>query len=417
MGIAKSPKVVTDGLVFYYDQNNIKSYAGPAIQNLSKTLISNYHNTTSSATGRSYAGGYENVIIPQIGSTRSAYIDIQNNYTSFSPNSGDCCPSPHTYGSDIVVSPSTLYTYAIVYKVNSGYTHPNYMYRYEYTSLGGTYVTEAGVHSDSNRIHLGDGWYWAWGTFTTQATTNILTYVASFYYRYSQSTDRLSIAKVLIAPGNHTGLHPKYWPDVNTTRSSTQSLVDITSRKTITVSNLTYSSNGAFSFNGTNSGITTSSTASSLGISNNITISLFTRRAASPTNALQGQVGFGSGGSISIKNSDYYFADVISTNNTRYIVPITPAGGSMSSYANVWVNLCVTVSGTSINTYLNGVLATSQTMDSNIKGFSSETLSVGEGYGYFRLQGDVDNVNVYNRALTASEVAQNFNSLKGRYGI
>lgn len=417
MALAHSPSIVTNGLVFYYDQNNIKSFKGPAIQNIAPNLTSNYGTTPSTATGRSYSGGFEIVDIPQLGSTSAAFTNMQNNYTSFTPNSTDCCPSPFTYGNGVAVTPSTQYTYGIVYKVISDYTHPNFMYRYEYTANGGAYVTEAGIHNNSNRVALGNGWYWAWGTFTTQATTNWLGYLGFFYYRYSNTTDKMYVAKVLITPGNYTGLHPKYWPNANTTRSSTQAVNDILGRNTITVSSLTYASNGSFSFNGTSSGITTALSASTLGISNNLTISLFTRRAASPTNALQGQVGFGTGGSISIKNSDYYFADVYSANNTRYIVPITPVGVGMSPYANVWVNLCVTVSGTSVNTYLNGVLATSQTMDSNIKGFTSEVLGVGEGYGYFRLQGEVDNVNVYNRALTAAEVQQNFETLRGRYGI
>ena len=63
MGLIQSPRVATDGLVFYYDQNNPKSYQGPAIQNLAATLA--FNNTTG--TGISIAGGYETVNVPQIG--------------------------------------------------------------------------------------------------------------------------------------------------------------------------------------------------------------------------------------------------------------------------------------------------------------------------------------------------------------
>lgn len=417
MGLAQSPKVVTNGLVFYYDQNNIKSYKGPAIQNLAPGLASNYGSVPSTATGRSYSGGTEVVNVPQLGPTSVAFTNIQNNYTSFTPNSTDCCPSPHTYTGNFAVSPSTLYTYAIVYRCLSGYTHPNFMYRYEYTSNGGTYVTEAGVHNNTNRIHLGDGWYWAWATFTTQATTNWIAYAGSFYYRYSDKNDKFSIAKVLIAQGDYSGLHPKYWPNVNTTRASTAVVEDITKNNTVTASSLAYSSSGSISFNGSNSDLTASKTASQLGITTALTVSIFTKRAASPTNALQGQAGFGSGGSISLKNSTYYFADINSATPTRYIVPFTPAGGSMTPYENVWVHLCVTVTGTTIKTYLNGALQNTQAMDTTIKSFSSEVFGLGAGYGYFRLQGEVGAASVYNRALTDEEVAQVFNALRGRYGI
>jgi hypothetical protein len=290
------------------------------------------------------------------------------------------------------------------------------MYRYEYTANGGSYVTEAGIHSNSNRVSLGDGWFWAWGTFTTQATTNWIAWAAAFYYRYSNTTDKLSIAKVLITQGNYTSLHPRYWPEVNTTRSNTQALLDIVANNTITASSLSYANNGSFSFNGTDGGLTTSTAASSMGITTDFTISIFTKRASSPTNALQGQAGFGSGGSASIKNSGNYFADIYSATPTRYIVNIT-SSGSMTPYENVWVNLCVTVSGTSIKTYLNGVLAGSTTMDTTVKSFGSEVFGIANGYGYFRMQGEVGVASVYNRALTAEEIAQNFNALRGRYGI
>ena len=413
MAVFSGPKVSTSGLVFNYNQDSIKSYKGPTIQNLAASI--GYNN--SSATGISIAGAYETVNVPQIGELNATASVIQNNYNVFSPNSGDCCPSPFFYGNGLAVTPSTLYTYAIVYKVLSDYTNANYMYRYEFTSNGGTLVIEQGIHSDSNRIHLGDGWYWAWGTFTTAATTNWIGYHGAFYYRYSSIPDKMWIARVLLTPGNFTSLHPKYWPNVNTTRSSTQTLFDLTNRSTVTATSLTHTSNGTFSFDGTSSGITTSADASTLGISNDLTISIVTRRAASPTNALQGQAGFGSGGSISIKNSSYYFADAISTNSTRYILPITPAGGSMTPYENVWVNLCVTVSGTSVITYLNGVLASNQTMDGNLKAFPTEVFGLGNGYGYFRTQGNISIAQVYNRALTAAEISQNFQAIRGKYGI
>jgi hypothetical protein len=414
MGLNHSSKIATNGLVFYYDQNNLKSYNGPAIQNLASLKVTSYGSPVV-ATGRVYSGGSQFMDIPQLGYTQVAFSNMQNNYTSFLPNSTDCCPRPILHGA-FPVSPSTLHTYAIVYKCLSGYTHPNYMYRYEFTSNGGTYVTEAGVHDANKRIHLGDNWFWAWNTFTTQATTNYINSSGSFYYRYSPINDQIFVAKVLVTPGDYTSLHPMYWPEVNTTRSNTQALLDIVANNTITASSLSYANNGSFSFNGTDGGLTTSTAASSMGITTDFTISIFTKRAASPTNALQGQAGFGSGGSASIKNSGNYFADIYSATPTRYIVNIT-SSGSMTPYENVWVNLCVTVSGTSIKTYLNGVLAGSTTMDTTVKSFGSEVFGIANGYGYFRMQGEVGVASVYNRALTAEEIAQNFNALRGRYGI
>ena len=182
MALGHSPAITTNGLIYYHDVNNIKSYAGPSIQNMMTGITPV---GTGTATGYSSVGGSELVNIPQLGLTTTYYNYIQNNYQTYTPNSNNCCPSLFQYANGIAVTPSTLYTYGLVYKCDSGYTGPNYMYRYEYASNGGAYVTEGGVHSDSNRTYLGNGWWWAWGTFTTNASTNWLGYMAAFYYQYS----------------------------------------------------------------------------------------------------------------------------------------------------------------------------------------------------------------------------------------
>jgi hypothetical protein len=238
MSINQSSSTVTSGLVFSMDANNRKSYVGPPIKN--------------NPTGISFAGvgtgtGYvctslvELIDKPQLGITTVYTSNIQNNYST----SGNCCPTLFQYGG-YAVTGSTLYTYGIVYRCQSGYTHPNFMYRYEYN--GGSYVTESGVFDNSKRIHLGNGWYWAWNTFTTQPSTTSINSSGLWYYNYSTFSDKISVAKIFVTQGDYTGLHPKYWPENNVTRSNTQALVDLTGQNTITASSLTYASNGTFSF-------------------------------------------------------------------------------------------------------------------------------------------------------------------------
>jgi hypothetical protein len=137
------------------------------------------------------------------------------------------------------------------------------MYRYEFN--GGTYVTEAGVHNASNRIQLGDGWYWAWGTFTTQATTTRLNDSGMWYYNYFPFSDKVSVAKIMLVQGNYTTLHPKYWPEVNVNRTSSNNVVDLLNTSTITATSLTYASDGTFSYNGTTDNIDLGSLSSRLG--------------------------------------------------------------------------------------------------------------------------------------------------------
>ena len=403
MGISQSPKIITDGLTFNYDQYNIKSYKGPAIQNLAQTITAI---NTGTATGYSSTGGTETVDIPQIGTSTVAFNIIQNNYTSFSPNSSTCCPAPIGGYGGFTVSPSTLYTYAIVYRVLSGYTHPNYMYRYEYTANGGSYVTEAGVHSDSNRIHLGDGWYWAWGTFTTQATTNWFNSGSSFYYRYSDKTDKLSVAKVLIVAGNYTGLHPKYWPNVATTRSSTQAILDPINKNTVTVSSLTYANTGAISFNGSTNYMDATGSSFVSGYSA-YTICYWARRTTGnrmPIAAASGTSFYWYG------DNSWFYTHGGTTGEYYYPKTVTIADNS-------WGFFCCTYDGAAVKIYRNGVYEGQQATT------GSANWSVGMRIGYwnggsgYQWSGDIDNVGFYNRALTDAEILRNFNALRGRYGI
>ena len=421
MGISQSPKITTDGLVFCYDQNNIKSYKGPAVQNLAQTITAT---NTGTDTGYSSTGGTETIDVPQIGPSTVAFNVIQNNYTSFSPNSTSCCPAPIGGYGGFTVSPSTLYTYGIVYKVLSGYTHPNYMYRYEYTANGGSYVTEAGVHNDSNRIHLGDGWYWAWGTFTTQATTNWFNSGSSFYYRYSNKTDKLSVAKVLIVAGDYTGLHPKYWPNTNTTRSNTQAILDPSmSRNTITTTSLTYAANGSFSFNNfANStlNIPDSTLIRPLSVSISAWVNL---SAFNPLNDFDGQFPTiawkGYDGQAGTQAS--YALTLVTGAFPRLTIAPSTLVSTVALPTNTWVNIVGTyTTGGAMVLYRNAEVDTTGTGPAAIS-YAAQVFGIGtrtfSGANQYPWNGSISLVQLYNRALTAAEVQQNFNALRGRYGV
>lgn len=406
MGLSHSPKVVTDSLVFYYDENNIKSYRGPVMQNFAASI--GYNNTTG--TGISIVGGYETVEVPQIGQSNVTFSIIQNNYTSFSPNSSDCCPSPFFYGTGIVVSPSTQYTYAIVYKNNSGYTHPNFMYRYEYTSNGGTYVTEAGVHNASNRVHLGDGWYWAWATFTTQATTNWLGYHGAFYYRYSNASDKMSVARVLIAQGDYTSLHPRFWPLVNTTRSASDSVRDLLNSSTVSATALTYASNGAISYNGSSNYIRwNNNTALD---TQTPTVEVWVK-----TNSLNQNGFFFEKGAVNTQYALFQEGTAIQwrTYNNPSSYTTLSAASSYLSTSN-WAHVVATYVSGSKKIYVNGVEVASDTSSGTLATNSGMTIGEYNG-GAYRYNGSIAVVKVYNKALTAAEVIQNFNALRGRFGV
>ena len=401
MGLNHSPRVVTDGLVMCLDIDNIKSYKGPPVQNILTHLTGSIIN----ATGIVFNRGTEVVNIPEVGTVTSVTVTGYNDYPALSAS---CCPNLYSYYSSFLnVSPNTLYTYAILYKVDSGYTHPNFMYRYEYTS-GNVYVTEAGVHSNTNRTHLGNGWYWAWGTFTTQATTaKISTF--SFYYQYrtSANPDKMSVAKVLLVQGDYTKLHPKYWVDVNTTRANTQAISDLVSSQTITANSLTYANNGSYSFDGSASfiGLPLSSTFNTPSVTFDVWCNLQNR----------------SNRHILMVNWQGNSLEVESTGTAR-MFNFSSSGqvGASSNVAvqwNAWTNVVGTYNDSTnlLSIYLNGNLAGSTSAPSTIYSVGVHKIS-GNDYGG-QILGTVATAKHYNRALTALEVKQNFNATRGRFGV
>lgn len=410
MSLGHSLSVVTDGLLVYYDQANIKSYKGPVIDNMVSLTVN-----TGTAAGFSSTSGTEIVNIPGLGSTSVTYNLIQNNYPT---TSTACCPVLFSYRNGFIASSSTLYTYAIVYKCESGYTNPNFMYRYEYTANGGALVTEAGVHNTTNRIHLGNGWYWAWNTFTTGATTNWFGLLAAFYYQYSTTADKFTVAKVLLTKGDYTALHPKHWPPLLSTRNNTQSLVDLTNQKLITVTSATYTTSGVLQFSTSTDQVSfTNST-----LTNSTFEFVFTKlpsgTATYPT--FYNQVGQ--------NNTNGFHWIFINGTSDLYCQYNNGTAYFNCSWASVFADNitvhCVLVfnySKQTVSFYKNGVLQSSTQALTSATSIASATAYIGTYQGNtgntYSLKGTLPLFKIYNRALNETEVKRNFNAIRGRYGL
>lgn len=405
MSIDNNPKPVTNGLVMNMDSDNLRSYVGPPIRNIATQITQQYGDQSNSTF--KVTNGSEVVSIPSIGRVTSKYVDMYNDYNG---GSGQCCPAPYAFGSDMATNASTLHTYAILYKSMNGYTHPNYMYRYEYN--GATYVLESGVFDTAKRIHLGDDWYWAWNTFTTNAATTRFNYIAFFMYEYAKY-NRMSVANVLLTQGDYSTLHPRYWPALGTTRSNTQAILDLTKQKTITASSLTYASNGTFSFNGSTDYLTMTNTTLGNG---DIpwTVSAWVKTT---TNA--STLGAGSVLSNSSGGPVYSMMGV----NSGKIVYWTYQNGAWAQklgtgttvndgnwHLLTWVNY----SNYTMDMYVDGKLDSS--VANSTSGNQNPVDRIGGSWSSL-FSGSISALSIYDNALSAQQVLQNFNALRGRYGV
>ena len=84
---------------------------------------------------------------------------------------------------------------------------------------------------------------------------------------------------------------------------------------------------------------------------------------------------------------------------------------------NQWYNVGVTWDGTTAKAYLNGSFVNNISVGS--AGYQAELFNLGttSSGSAGKFTGNIATSTVYNRALTAAEISQNFNALRGRFGL
>jgi len=121
-------------------------------------------------------------------------------------------------------------------------------------------------------------------------------------------------------------------------------------------------------------------------------------------------------------NTFYLFQE--NSNNFTFALYGNTYDAVYSNYTyqlNTWYNLVgVWSSGNRVSMYTNGVQTNGtrggSVLTTVINGNTNLFVGARAGNSY-PFSGSISNVALYNRALSASEVKQNFNALRGRYGI
>lgn len=152
-----------------------------------------------------------------------------------------------------------------------------------------------------------------------------------------------------------------------------------------------------------------------------LTINCWVRLTSLPTSSNQGRVIIRGDDSYRLY---WYFDSSVGNKLYFYSVDIGESTLSTSvSYptsnfsTNTWYNINATYDGSSTNLFVNGVLVANSTGKSGtITGTNDMNLGRSNGNEYF-LQGNMSLMQLYNRALSASEILQNYNATKSRFGL
>jgi len=114
----------------------------------------------------------------------------------------------------------------------------------------------------------------------------------------------------------------------------------------------------------------------------------------------------------------YTYIGIENGGGVYYYAGTSSTGGNIGNpvTVNTWVSLgfVLNADGSRI-VYKNGVNIHSNT--GGLGGTATAEFSVGCINNNYHVNGNITQVQIYNRALTAAEVSQNFNATRGRFGI
>lgn len=366
MALTHSPKIVTNNLVFYYDSGN-RNHSWLKNKNLAKTASGTIDWSIGNLTG---AVSRSTVITDEryritcsTGGSFRFYFNLSN------------------------LSNGGTYTLSFKFKYNNA-SNTNF-----------TLTDWCDTSISSGTAHLGDGVYFHYGTGTRS------TYDSTYRFMDANidSGQEIEVWDFQLEKGDT----PTGYSEI----LNTAGLLDLTNNYSPSLVNPSIDSLGNLTFDGSNTYID----ISSIDFSSAQTIEIWLKPTENDSVRRnpydQAYGGYGTWTHEPSGVINYYYGDS-GTNGSPYI-------GHTSSFTvdqNEVACVCTT-RNTSISWwYKNGEQYNSYSHGFGTLAATSAGIRIGRGYAGSYL-GYIYAVKLYNRALTSGEVRQNFNALRGRFGI
>lgn len=396
MPTSSGPNTLGEGnLIFAYDTGDVSnSYRGrPTLNASAGYSVYNYNNvpgnvtTSITATGQTYKGAaiYQQTITP-LDATGVSYLTNANN-----PGIG-----VYTLGGG---GTGGQYSgYSIFFKpVGPMFSTPIYTH---YSNIGGW-------QSTSNYEDMGDGWFRAKVLWYSASTLSDQKYWA---INPAGAIANIPITIYWAGPFRENLNSTTISQFVEDTRTATQGLLPVIGSSSLSLSNVSFDSNAQMVFDGTDDYIATSTAIPcNFGTGDfTVEVMIYPQSFASYTHmvALPSQSTFALKANIS-DGAIYYYDPAFSTY------------GSTSGWTltlNQWNHVVLVRSGNIAYGYLNGALKGSK-VGFNTNFSSTQIVNVGNGGTSEYTQKEVDIVKIYNRALTAQEIRQNYQQYKTRFNL
>ena len=454
MGLGHSPAVVSEGLVFYFDPINTRSYAGTGLTgfNLIDTSIN---------------GSFLNGPVYDAANKGSIYFDGVDDYIDFGSSTifklldnftlsvwvkssvygdrailGNFGPSTDYSGFNLNIQPSNKFAFLTGSAATATYLYSNDTFAlntwYHLTAVrqNGTnylYVNGVGQSSTNSQVvkYSNQNFYFAkWYSNLTGFYHNGNIASAAFYNKALSSTEILQ---------NYNATKKRFSPEENIVRNGLVLYYDAgnpssyagTGNTAFSVAGIGYTatlvngptftstSGGGFVFDGTNDYINIPTTT---GLdSTSVSWSFWYRSSSDTAQAL-----------IS-KGSSTFFKLTVGpstvTLTNELITIIGEDNGNRVGYIstnrnelfdNNWHNIVFTAQPSFYKLYLDGRdLSLTVGLGNNNGSITNAGSSffIGTNSTSEYVNGNISHVQIYNRALSAQEISQNFNAARDRYGI
>ena len=396
MAAFSGPEIANSGLVFYYDMGNIqKSWRGAPTTNLKTngdfsngvTGYSAYVSSTPTVVAVSDFPGSGGLPKTVLQCTSAASIGGGGNFGGMS-------------FANPTLSTGTTYTFSFWARAIGTAT------------LATVYSNQNGSGDNSNFFFtktISDQWAFYSNTVSS------LDLMKNTWYIWVNSANRVwQYADIQIEQQSFAT------PFVNSTRTNTQALLDLTGINTVTANNLVYNSDRTFEFDGINDYASFNYTQPN---PNNFTVEAWIYHTAHSTNTNIGH-------QIVIPYSNYN-GWIFSLRGTTSLLQLRHHNFNISNTAynlvynsglalNTWYHVAATDNGTTATLYVNGLsVATGASSTSTTNG--TMTCYVGSWISgtdpAYSFSGKIPVVKIYHRALSAPEIRQSFESLRDRFNI
>ncbi len=395
MSLAHSPRIITNNLLFSYDMNNTaKSWLGKPSTNIivdnptwwgdgSNQTAFTKEQVTVNDSSLKYRGAQTYLWAP--GTSRNGYLQVNGDYSS---------------------TTSTVWTFSCYVKRDDGAPITSlsvYMY---YPSSDGS---AAGTVVDA-----GNGWY-----RVSRTRTGSSSYLALAGFAGFSSNHKYYLSGAMITADDHAvGLL-----DHNTTRAASESLVDQIGGRAITPVGMDYNGDDTFQLNRSTPSYLDLSADWVVKTTGGWTVESWVNFDIVPGGYDNVNAPGNFIGSDSISYNSWYWSVLSNKLALWNKSPGVWKYGSTTIQADTWYQtvLVCDPNGTSYQMYLNGIAEggdhTSYAWNSSYAGLRVRYMGRGSSGNTRRIDGKLPITRIYDSALTATEVKQNFNAMRGRYGI